>query len=41
MRSENLTKEDVLNKDNTKIKRYKNCLYFGQVINEKRHGQGN
>lgn len=41
MRSENLDKEAILNKENTKIKRYKNCLYFGQIVNEKRHGLGN
>ena len=29
------------NQDNTKIKRYKDCLYFGQVVDGKRHGKGN
>ena len=26
--------------ESTKIKRYKDCVYFGPFINNKRHGQG-
>ena len=32
--------DDFRNNENTKIKRYKDCVYFGQFINGKRHGQG-
>lgn len=41
MRSKDLTKEDVLHQENSKVTRFKNCLYFGQIVNDKRHGKGN
>ena len=41
MRSKNVDKDEVMKQDNAKIKRYKNCIYFGQIINGKRHGKGN
>lgn len=40
IRSKYVSKEALAKQDNVKIKRYKSCLYFGQMINGRRHGKG-
>lgn len=39
-RSKYINMEELCSYENTKIKKYKYGLYFGQVVNGKRHGKG-
>jgi len=39
-KNKDLSITDIKSSTKTKIKRYKDCVYFGEIINSKRHGKG-
>lgn len=39
-RGKDLDIEELRKSEKSKIKRYKDCVYFGEFINSKRHGKG-
>lgn len=39
-RNKDFKMEDLLTSNNTKIQRFKDCVYFGHVTNGNRHGKG-
>jgi hypothetical protein len=39
-RNKEIEMEELRKSEKCKIKRYKDCVYFGEFINSKRHGKG-
>jgi len=40
LKTKEINLSEIKESSKTKIKRYKDCVYFGEIINSKRHGKG-
>jgi len=40
LKTKEMNINEIKDSSKTKIKRYKDCVYFGEIINSKRHGKG-